>query len=369
MADRLERLRTELAELGRQLARPVRLMEVCGTHTVAIFRHGLRSLFPANLELISGPGCPVCVTAQRHIDAALELGARRGASLVTYGDMLRVPGALGSLEQLRAAGSPVHVVNSARAALELARQRPHENIVFLAVGFETTAPATAATLIDAERDDVQNFHVLMCHKRIVPAMRAILDAGDAPLSGFLCPGHVSVIIGSLAFRSLVEKYRRGCVVAGFEPQQVLAGVVRLLRQALAQRPALENVYGAAVRDNGNPVALELLNRVFVPADTSWRALGVIAASGYELAPRYERFDALRHYSVELGEDIDHPDCRCGEVLQGKSQPADCPLFGRACTPASPVGPCMVSGEGTCATWYKYGGGRSPAVTRQPTERG
>jgi hydrogenase expression/formation protein HypD len=353
MKKKIEALRGELDTLCEQIGRRVQFMEVCGTHTVAVFRSGIRSMLPANLRLISGPGCPVCVTAQRYIDAAIRIGARDGVIVATYGDMLRVPGRDGSLERLRAGGAQVRVINSARTALELARENADRQVVFLAVGFETTAPATAATVLEADRGGVENFSVLMCHKLVIPAMLALLQAGDVPLDGFLCPGHVSVIIGSRAYQPLVEQYDKACVVAGFEPEQVLAGLVQLLRQTVEKRSAAENVYPAVVSKGGNPVALELLNRVFVTADTPWRALGVIPQSGLELAPAYERFDALQRFQVELGEDEDDPRCRCGEVIQGKAEPNECALFAQECTPLTPIGPCMVSAEGTCAAWYKY----------------
>jgi hydrogenase expression/formation protein HypD len=320
-------------------------------------------MLPANLRLVSGPGCPVCVTAQRHIDAALELARREGIILATYGDMMRVPGRGGSLEDLRAAGAQVRVINSARTALQLARDEPEHQVVFLAVGFETTAPATAAVVLEAERANVANFSVLMCHKRIVPAMLALLEAGDVPLDGFLCPGHVSVIIGAGAYRPIVARHGKSCVVAGFEPEQILRGIVQLLRQCEQRRAALENVYAAVVSDGGNPVALGLLERVFVPADVPWRALGVIPTSGFELAPAYHHLDALRRFEIELGEDEENPACRCGEVIQGKTEPDACTLFANECTPATPVGPCMVSSEGTCAAWYKYGGAAARSTAR------
>ncbi|MEP0847129.1 MAG: hydrogenase formation protein HypD [Phycisphaerae bacterium] len=350
---RLDAARRAIAELAARVGRRVQLMEVCGTHTVSIFRSGLRSLLPVNVRLVSGPGCPVCVTAQRHIDAAIELAGEANVILATYGDMLRVPGRLGSLEQRRAAGASVQVVSSARGALQLARQRPDRTVVFLGVGFETTAPATAATVLEAERDGIENFVVLVSHKLVVPAMRALLEAGDVPLDGFLCPGHVSVIIGARAYSSVVADFQRPCVVAGFEPQQIMTGIEHLLRQIAGGRAALENVYSAVVSESGNPVAQELLRRVFIAADTPWRELGVIPRSGLEFAPAYRRFDAALRFGLTPGADHDHPDCRCGLVIQGKLDPPQCPLFGGECTPLRPVGPCMVSSEGTCAAWYRY----------------
>lgn len=353
MTERMRALRDELTLLCAAIDRRIQFMEVCGTHTMSAFRNGLHALLPDNLRLVSGPGCPVCVTAQRHIDAAIELAARHDAVVATYGDMLRVPGRLGSLEALRAQGARIQVVNSARTALELARDCPQEQVVFLGVGFETTAPATAATVLEAERGKLANFNVLMCHKLIIPAMLTLLESGDVPLDGFMCPGHVSVIIGAEAYQPVVTRHHKACVVTGFEPEQMLRGLVHLVRQTRDGSACLENVYGAVVRPEGNAAAQALFRRVFVEADTAWRALGVIPRSGLELAAEYRRFDALERFGLTLGEDEDDPSCRCGEVIQGKVVPTECPLFAGACTPLSPVGPCMVSSEGTCAAWYKY----------------
>lgn len=354
MNERIDALRTELSDLCGRIGRRVQIMEVCGTHTVSIFRSGIRSMLPGNLRLISGPGCPVCVTAQRHIDAAIELASRDGLIMATYGDMMRVPGRLGSLERLRTERADVRVVNSAMTALRLARDNPHRSVVFLAVGFETTAPGTAVTVLEADRLGVDNFSVLMCHKRVVPAMLALLETGAVPLDGFLCPGHVSVIIGSNAYQPIVNSYDKPCVVAGFEPEQMLAGLVRIAHQIAEGWVELDNVYSAAVSASGNRAALEVLDRVFVPTDVAWRQLGVIPRSGLALRPIYQRFDAVDRFGVEIGEDDDHPACRCGEVIQGKVDPDCCALFGKGCTPLTPIGPCMVSSEGTCAAWYKYG---------------
>lgn len=349
----MRQIRAEIDRLCRRIDGRVQLMEVCGTHTVAIFRSGIRSMLPPNVRLVSGPGCPVCVTAQRHIDAAIELGSRPGVIVATYGDMMRVPGRRGSLEQLRAAGADVRVVASARSALQIARQNGRRPVVFLAVGFETTAPATAAIVLEAASRRVENFSILMCHKLVVPAMRALLEAGDAPLDGFLCPGHVSVIIGWHAYRSIVADFAKPCVVAGFEPAQIMLGLVHLLRQIAERRADLENVYAAAVSPEGNRVARELMGRAFVVADAAWRALGDIPNSGLELAPSYRELDAVERFDLAIGRDEDDRACRCGEVIQGKVDPPECSLFGTTCTPLTPVGPCMVSSEGTCAAWFKY----------------
>lgn len=359
-------LRAEMDERCARIRRLVQLMEVCGTHTVSIFRSGVRSMLPPNLKLISGPGCPVCVTAQRHLDAACALARIPGAIVTTYGDMLRVPGRDGSLQEQRAQGADVRIVTSARAAVRIAREHPTREVIFLGVGFETTAPATAAIVLEAERAGLRNLSVLACHKLVLPAMRALLAEEDVPIDGFLCPGHVSVVIGAKAYQPIVDDFRRPCVVAGFEPRQILLGITHLLRQIEEDQPALENVYKGVVSDFGNSAALALINRVFEPADVAWRELGVIPQSGLAFRDEYRRFDALERFDITLGDDRSPKGCRCGEVIQGKIEPAECRLFGRPCTPLQPLGPCMVSSEGACAAWYKYGGAdlrRSTAEAR------
>lgn len=332
----------------------IRIMEICGTHTVSLFRSGVKSMLPPNLKLISGPGCPVCVTSQGYIDAAIELATRPGVTLCTYGDMLRVPGQSGSLERHRATGQQVVVVYSARDAVQYAADHPDRQVVFLAVGFETTAPASAAAVIEAEQRGLDNFTILPGHKLVMPAMEALLSEGDVPVDGFMCPGHVSVIIGAAAYQPIVDRYHKPCVVVGFEPDQMLRGILRLTEMITASESHLDNVYAVAVGDEGNTVARQWLEKVFEPAAVVWRAMGTIAESGLELRDPYARFDALKRFDVEVGPDYDPPGCRCGEVIQGKVQPYECGLFGSECTTMNPVGPCMVSSEGTCAAWYKYG---------------
>jgi hydrogenase expression/formation protein HypD len=350
----MSQLADEIGTTGRAMGHPVQIMEVCGTHTVAVFRSGIRSLLPANVRLVSGPGCPVCVTAQGHIDAAIRLSGLDDVTVATYGDMVRVPGRLGSLEHQRARGADVRVVNSARSALRLAEQFPDKQVVFLGVGFETTAPATAAAILEARQRGLHNFAVFTAHKLIVPAMLALLEGGDVPLDGFLCPGHVSVIIGCEAYRPVVERYGKTCVVAGFEPEGILAAILSLLRQIERHDARLENAYEPIVRPEGNVVAKRLMEQVFRVAPSRWRGLGIIPASGLELRADYEAFDAAKRFNIEIGDDAHHPSCRCGEVICGKVTPDQCRLFGTTCTPVKPVGPCMVSSEGTCSAWFKYG---------------
>jgi len=328
-AEHLEAIR----RAARRIGRPVTLMEVCGTHTVSIFRSGIRTLLPDSVRLVSGPGCPVCVTAQRDIDAAIELAERDDVVVTTYGDMVRVPGRRGSLERKRAEGADVRVVGSIRCALETARNAPDKQVVFIAVGFETTAPATAAAIREAKRLGIDNFSVLAAHKLVVPAMTALLEDEDVPLQGFLCPGHVSVIIGAEAYRPVVEDYRIPCVVAGFEPCNILSGLARLMRQIERGECLLENAYGIAVTPQGNVVAQRLLDEVIEVVDAPWRALGTIPRSGLALRPSYRPFDARERFGITIGADEDYPACRCGEVIQGKVNPPECSLFATACTGA------------------------------------
>ena len=348
----LERWRCAAAAIGR----PVRFMEVCGTHTMSAFRSGLHSLMPTNVTLLSGPGCPVCVTAQSEIDQCIELACRPGVILCTYGDMLRVPGSppvLGSLERARSQGADVRVIYSALDAVSLARANPHRQVVFAAVGFETTAPATAAAILRAQFLGLNNFTVLASHKLVVPAIRALLDGGQVNLDGFLCPGHVSVVIGAEAYRPIVERYHQSCVIAGFEAAQMAEALVRLTELTRHGKPELVNLYPEAVTLHGNQVAQRLLAQVFEPADARWRGLGTIPQSGLTLRNEFQRFDARAQFGLSEAAETEIPGCLCGQVITGRASPADCGLFGRSCTPVHPIGPCMVSSEGTCQAWFKY----------------
>ncbi len=344
-----ERVRTAAARL-EQLC----IMEVCGTHTVALFRSGIRSLLPSGVKLISGPGCPVCVTSQGYIDAACQAASLPNVTICTYGDMVRVPGQTGSLAEQRARGASVVVVYSAMDALRYAMSHPETEVVFLAVGFETTTPATAAVVLEASRRGVTNFSVFASHKLVIPALSAILSGGDVPVDGFLCPGHVSVIIGSDAYEPVASVYGKPCVIAGFEPRQMLKGVLGLVQQATSGVARVENVYGVAVSLAGNTTAWGFVEEVFEPIDADWRAMGCIPGSGLGLRPEYAAFDSERKFELVVGENYEPPGCRCGDVVQGKATPEQCALFGQACTPSIPIGPCMVSSEGTCAAYYKYG---------------
>jgi hydrogenase expression/formation protein HypD len=316
-------------------------------------RAGLSSLLSSDVRLISGPGCPVCVTAQSEIDRLISAAELPGVTLCTYGDMLRVPSRRGSLEQARAGGADIRVIYSTLDAVRWAEADPTRQFVLAGIGFETTAPATAAAVLTAERRELDNFTVLASHKRVVPAMEALLADGKASLDGFLCPGHVSIILGAEAYRPIVEQYGIHCVVGGFEPLQMLSGLARLIDLCPSDPPTLVNDYPEAVSPEGNRVARRLIDQVLEPVDAPWRGLGTIPASGLALRPAYERFDASHRFELSIGPEREHSGCRCGEVLQGTVTPPECRLFGRACTPLHPLGPCMVSSEGTCAAWFKY----------------
>jgi len=353
LRERMQELVKELQRAAERAARPVCLMEVCGTHTVNACRAGIHALMPKNVRLLSGPGCPVCVTPQNYIDLLIELGRRDEVTLATYGDMIRVPGRGKSLEAARSEGADVRVVNSSLDAVAIAEAEPSRQVVFAAVGFETTAPATAAAVLAAQEKELDNFSVLCAHKLVVPAMKTLLQTPEVRVDGFLCPGHVSVVIGAEAYRSVVEQYGRPCVVAGFEPLQIMKGIVRLTQLVAEGRAELVNLYTSVVRPEGNRHAQRLLKQVFQVTDSNWRMLGTLPDSGLSLRPEFSRFDAMTRFGLKLGEDYELPDCRCGEVITGRCLPVDCPLFGTTCTPTYPVGPCMVSSEGTCQAWFKY----------------
>lgn len=332
--------------------RPVRIVHVCGTHEITIAQHGLRSLLPDTVEVLEGPGCPVCVTSTRDLDCALRI-AERGAILCTFGDMTRVPGTRMTLEEARAEGADVRVVLSAADAVEIARRNPQKPVVFFAVGFETTAPGTAAVLLDNPPD---NFFVLVSHKLIPPALAALLSAPPVEIAAFLAPGHVSTVIGAGAYREITARFRVPIVVAGFEPLDILYALALVLRQLREGRAEVENAYPRSVTEEGNLRAQELLRRVFRVGPALWRGIGEIPASGLYLREEFAAHDAQREFGVEgeLGEEKP-PGCRCAEVLLARAVPTDCPLYGTTCTPLTPVGPCMVGAEGACNIWYRYAG--------------
>ena len=348
--------RNLIAEIQREAAArtdPIFLMEFCGGHTHAIFRFGLRQILSDAVEMRSGPGCPVCVTAARDLDRAIAMASVEGVILATFGDMIRVPGSHDTLQDARARGADVRIVYSPRDALDLARNYPDRHVVFLGVGFETTAPGIAAALMEAESLGLPNFYVLSLHKLTPPAMRAILDAGEVSLDGIIGPGHVSSVIGSDAWAFLPADYDIPCAVAGFEPLDLLGAIAALVRASVHGTPDVFNTYGRSVRTQGNPVAQRMLDDVFEVVPAAWRGFGEIPSSGLALCDALSHRDAAQAFPVEVPSAEEPAGCRCGEVLRGVIDPTACPLFRRVCTPRNPVGPCMVSAEGACAAYFKY----------------
>jgi len=354
MLDKLYKAQNQIDAACKGIDRQINIMEVCGTHTVSIFRNGIKSLLPKQVKLISGPGCPVCVTDQSYIDIVLQLADRDDCIIATYGDMVRVPGKDGSLETKRTKGN-VKVVLSSEDALQSAKDNPNKIVVFVAVGFETTAPASAVAVKEAAEANIKNFCVLSGHKLVVPAMRTLLSEINHNIDGFLCPGHVSVIIGYGAFAEIVENFARPCVVAGFEPLQIVEALAEICMQLQIGKAELKSVYSAVVTEQGNTAAQKIIAEYFEPADGYWRGLGKIEKSTLKLKDKYSRFDAFKRFGMTEIPTEDTTGCRCGEVLCGLIEPPVCALFGGTCTPRTPIGPCMVSAEGTCAAWFKYGG--------------
>jgi hydrogenase expression/formation protein HypD len=350
--DRVKSLVEAIKKEASRLDKPPKFMEVCGTHTVAIFRNGIRELLEGYVELISGPGCPVCVTPDSLIDRAIAY-ASQGCVVGSFGDMLRVPGTESSLLAARAGGARVTVVTSPLEMVGLAKANPTRDVLFFAVGFETTAPGTALLLEQVIREDLPNLKIIPGHKVIPPALEVLLNAPSQNISGFLCPGHVSSIIGIKPYFPISRKYRVPCVVTGFEAADILEAVLMLVRQLNEGRYETENQYRRGVRPEGNPKAQALLEQYFVTGDTEWRGFGMMEQSGLLLRQEYQVFDAVQTLPVELPPPRSLKGCKCGEVLRGEATPDRCGLFGRECTPQSPVGPCMVSGEGVCLTYYRY----------------
>ncbi len=333
----------------------VRFMEVCGTHTVAIFREGLRQVLPEGIELVSGPGCPVCVTDQSYMDKALAYSKMSDVIVATFGDMLKVPGSHGTLWEAKGEGADVRIIYSPMEVIELGRQNPDKHIVFLAIGFETTIAVIAATVKAVADAGVNNVYFLVSHKLVPPALRALLDQKEGHLDGFILPGHVSVIIGEKPYQFLADEYKIPSCIAGFDGVEILAAVRDLLQQRKTGNFYVGNQYKSVVAKTGNPVAVKLIEELYEPSDDTWRGMGVIPGSGLRLKGEYARFDAERALPLgDIGDVVNPNGCQCGRVLQGLIKPDECALFGKACTSDHPIGACMVSVEGSCAAWYKYG---------------
>lgn len=333
--------------------RPLRLMEVCGTHTHEIFRLGIRALLPKNIDIISGPGCPVCVTPSSFIDEAAFLALEKGCEVCTFGDLIRVPGSNGSLANARANGGSVRAVYSSLDAVDIAKENPDKQVVFLSVGFETTTPSSCVAIKRAKELGIDNFSILTANKTMPNAYKALIGSADA----FIYPGHVNAITGNAVCRKLCEEEGVSGVVAGFTATELLTALAVTVVKADKGEPFFENCYPSVVKEEGNKVAIALMEEVMQPCDSVWRGLGKIPMSGMELREEYACFDARKKHSLPDFPDKPNPVCRCGDVLQGKCKPNDCKAFGTGCTPVHPIGACMVSGEGACSAFYQYGNHR------------
>jgi hydrogenase expression/formation protein HypD len=350
----MKQMLEELHQLMKTVNRPLKLMEVCGTHTVEIFRHGIRDVIPKSITLLSGPGCPVCVTSVRDVDAAIAIAKTPGVILATFGDMMRVPGGTESMLEARSQGADIRVLYSPLDALTLAQDDRTKQVVFFATGFETTSPLIAGTLAHAEQTGTENFTIYTAFKLVPPALKALLDSPDVLVDGFILPGHVSTIIGKKPYEFVASDYHKPSVITGFEAAEIIEGILMIVRQIAQQRSDIEIQYRSVVREEGNPRAVALLEKYFVPSDAYWRGIGVIPKSGLALRDVYASRDANKKFHPPASDATEPELCSCGDILRGVKLPTECPLFGTGCTPEAPVGPCMVSTEGSCAAYYKYG---------------
>lgn len=348
----IENIAKLLSAIHAKVIRPMSFMEVCGGHTAAIHLLGIRSLLPSSVKLLSGPGCPVCVTPIGFIDTIIDLGKIPSVVIASYGDLLRIPGSKETLSHTRGTGSDVRIIYSVLEAIELARQNPSKKIIFPAIGFETTAPLTASAILSADIAGLNNFFVLCGHKIMPPVMSALMQ-DDIQLDGFIAPGHVSTITGSDMYEFIPREYNRAVVVSGFEAEDILKSIYMLIRQVSNHKPSVEIQYNRAVLKEGNIKARDIMNSVFETCDTDWRGFGIIPGSGLFLRQEYQRFDALKFFKISIPSSLEPIGCICGDVLRGISQPVHCKLFGKACTPGQPVGACMVSPEGACHANYVY----------------
>ena len=346
---------SEIKELKNAVGRPVRLMEVCGTHTVAIFRHGIRDLLPEGIQLLSGPGCPVCVTSIRDVDTVIEISRSRDVIITTFGDMMRVPGKSKSLFYAKSEGGDIRIVYSPLDALKIAKANSDKKVVFFATGFETTSPLVAATISEAENAGIDNFFIYSVHKTVPPALKALLDSGEVLVDGFILPGHVSTIIGKDPYNFIADDFNKAAVITGFEAFDILSGIRMLLEQISGGKARVENQYTKVVKDEGNLKAVSIMNEYFGPSDAEWRGLGILPGSGLELRGQFCHRDIRSVLNPDVPEGTEPRACSCGDVLKGVKIPTECSLFGKACTPEKPVGACMVSSEGSCSAYYRYMG--------------
>ncbi|AVZ31368.1 hydrogenase formation protein HypD [Nodularia spumigena] len=356
-------LRNQITQLSNQLNKPLKLMEVCGGHTHSIFKYGIEDILPPNLELIHGPGCPVCVMPKGRLDDAIAISQNHNVILATFGDTMRVPGSHTNLLQAKAQGADIRMVYSPLDSLQIARDNPDKEIVFFALGFETTAPSTALTILQAAAENITNFSMFSNHVLVIPALQALLDNADLQLDGFIGPGHVSMVIGTEPYQFIAQKYHKPIVIAGFEPLDILQSIWMILQQLVENRCEVENQYNRLVEPAGNLVALQAMNQVFaVRKNFDWRGLGEIPESGLKIRTEYTQFDAENKFIIPNLKVADHKACKCGEILKGVLKPWECKVFGTACTPETPIGSCMVSSEGACAAYYKYG--RLSAISKK-----
>lgn len=338
--------------INRIVKNDLSLMEICGGHTMSIHKFGLKGLLSNKIRLLSGPGCPVCVTSIRYIDQLIAYSRLNNVIVATFGDLMRVPGSTSTLERERSIGADIRVMYSSLEAIELAIKNKGKKIIFSGIGFETTAPTSAVAIQEAECNGIENFFMFSSHKVMPPAMEAIIEDG-IKIDGYICPGHVSAVTGTKMYEPIVEKYKIGCVISGFEPVDLLQSIYILINQINSGTKRVDIQYKRAVKPEGNPKAKEILNKVFEYRDDYWRGLGVLPLSGLKIAKKYERFDAEKNFDVLVEDTIEPKGCICGQILKGLRSPEDCRLFANACQPANPVGACMVSGEGACAAYYKF----------------
>ena len=332
----------------------MRLMEVCGTHTMSIAQNGIRQLMPPNITLTAGPGCPVCVTAVRDIDTFIAASRLDNTIIATFGDLIKVPGSSSSLAKEMGDKAVIKIVYSALDAVDLARQNPDKEIIFLGIGFETTTPTIAAAILQASSESLKNFSVISSHKLMPPALHALASDPEVNIDGLLCPGHVTIMIGASAYNPFAQQYNIPCVIAGFEAADILHGIVMLVEQCMSGQPAkVEISYQRAVYEQGNRKAMDIMYKVFKPGPAQWRGIGEIENSGLHLKNDYADFDAVRKFNLTVPPAAETPGCQCGKLLKGLISPPDCKLFKKLCTPAHPVGPCMVSSEGACAAYERY----------------
>ena len=341
-----------IQRIQKTSTRAIQLMEVCGTHTVSIFRYGIKGLLPEHIRLLSGPGCPVCVTPNIDIDLAIALSRQKDVIIVTFGDMMKVPGSTSSFQKEKAEGRDIRIVYSSLEALKIAKESPGKKVVFLAIGFETTSPTIAVALIRTKEEKIRNLFFLNSQKRVPPALRALLQSRQLGIDGFILPGHVSTIIGTKPYQFISKEFGRPAVITGFEPLDILQGISMLIGQIEENRAHVEIQYRRVVHDEGNPIAMSKIYEVFEEDEGNWRGLGLIPNSGYRFKESYNEMD-VRNFDVEVEPSKEHPECLCGEVLQGIKTPLQCRLFKVVCQPENPIGPCMVSIEGTCFTYFKF----------------